>query len=306
MDNEITVTVSGGGSYSSSDTAFAIECFWDPFLAADVVKTATDGNGNVISTAAYGDFILYVYTVTNTGDGTFNTVSLIDDNGTPGDPFDDITAFCDTSGDVLPGGSFQCDAEREVTAEDVAAGSITNIADLYVFEDDYLASSNPVTVTITQNPSLSMTKTATDGDGGDVETAELDDIITYVYRVENDGDVPLSGVRVDDDVIGEVVDCFIEGDQSFGAAGGPVGFTLFPGDILVCVAEHEVDSDNVAAGEIVNTATATGQPPAGDPVDTSATETVDVINHPALSVIKSAEPDADVEVGETLHDRELG
>jgi hypothetical protein len=68
MDNEISVTVSGGGSYSSSDTASAVECFWDPFVAATVVKTATDGNGNVISTAAYGDFILYVYTVTNTGE----------------------------------------------------------------------------------------------------------------------------------------------------------------------------------------------------------------------------------------------
>ena len=62
----------------------------DPVLT--VTKTAgarTDADGDLRDSA--GDDQAYNYTVSNTGNVTLYDVSLVDDNGTPGDTSDDVT-----------------------------------------------------------------------------------------------------------------------------------------------------------------------------------------------------------------------
>ncbi|MEL6892326.1 MAG: hypothetical protein AAFP84_12065 [Actinomycetota bacterium] len=71
-------------------------------------------------------------------------------------------------------------------------------------------------------------------------------MISYDFEVENTGNLPLTGVQVDDDVIG-IVPCSPS--------------TLNPGETVTCTATYVVDQGDVDAGNVFNTAFAEGTPP---------------------------------------------
>jgi hypothetical protein len=92
-----TVVASGtdlvtGTPVQASDTA---TCAADVLPAIDVTKQCTDA-------AAFGQAILFDGTVTNSGNVTLLDVIVVDDNGTPADPSDDVTF---NLGDLAPGAS---------------------------------------------------------------------------------------------------------------------------------------------------------------------------------------------------------
>ena len=69
---------------------------------------------------------------------------------------------------------------------------------------------------------------------------------------------------------------------------------------MTCTATHVTTTADVKAGHVDNTATATGQPPTGNPVTDSSSATVTLVQAPGISVAKSAEPVTYGKPGQTI------
>ena len=116
---------------------------------------------------------------------------------------------------------------------------------------------------------------------------EVDYVIDYTFEVTNTGNVTLYNVTLDDPLL-----------------GGPLTLsttTLAPGATATAIATYEVTAEDIAAGGVPNTATATGQdrPEDGATVSDVDTDTVfivevlDVALEPGIEVVKEALIDVD-------------
>ena len=109
--------------------------------------------------------------------------------------------------------------------------------------------------------------------------------VTSSYTVTNPGNTPLASVHVTDDKCATVEPVPLTGAN----AGDTDGDSLLdPGEAWRFTCDHQVSTgtSTTRAGQvIINNATATGTPPAGDPVTDDAADDVAVFT-PAISIVK--------------------
>ena len=113
--------------------------------------------------------------------------------------------------------------------------------------------------------------------------------ITYEYLITNEGDEDLDTLGLEDDVIGDLTDEFVDAvDDEYGETF-PVG-----GEVTV-TATYTTTADDFATGSVTNVATVTGTGvTSGDNVDAEDDETIDitgvrgVVFEPGISVEKTA------------------
>jgi len=99
----------------------------------------------------------------------------------------------------------------------------------------------PTTAHAQPVPGMTLTKTA------NVTTySAVGDVITYTYVITNTGNVTLR-VTLTDDVPATVITCPV-----------PLPEILRPNDSLTCTGTYSITADDIAAGSVTNTATATG------------------------------------------------
>ena len=222
---------------------------------------------------AVGDTLSYDFIVTNSGNVTVTAAVSIND-----DRIGTIACPALPSGGLVPGGTLLCTATDTISQADLDAGSVTNTATV----SDGTTISDPVseTITGTQSPHLSMTKTALD-----TSYAAVGDTLRYEFVITNSGNVTVtSALSITDDRIG-AVSC-----PSLPTGG------LAPDDTLTCTATDTISQADLDAGFVTNTATATDGTSTSDPVS----ETVSADEQPGLSVVKTAlNKDFDM-AGETL------
>jgi len=200
-----------------------------------------------IQQAATGDTVTFDITVTNTGDVDLDNVVVTDG----------FAPDCDnTIGALATGASMSYSCSMVAGADD-----FTNTAD--VTSDDPLG--NPVIDSDTAvvdviNPAITIVK------GPDGHQVVAGGTVTFDITVTNTGDVDLTGVTVTDVL---APDC----DTTFAA------LTAGASETYACT---------LAAGatDFVNTASATGDDPLGNPVTGSDTADVDVID-PAITIDKT-------------------
>src|SRR5262249_28455500 len=157
-----------------------------------------------------GDAISYSYAVKNTGNVTLAAPVTVTD--------DRASVSCPDVGDLAPGATRTCTASHTITHADLDAGSVNNSATAHAGGMD--SNADDATVTADQNPKLSLVKSATPATYDSVG-----DAISYTYRVENTGNVTLTGpVTVTNDSV--TVSC-------------PTG-DLAPGAFVNCTASHTV------------------------------------------------------------------
>jgi hypothetical protein len=236
----------------------------------DVTKTASPATYDHV-----GQQITYRYTVRNTKFFTLHGVHVTDDRIAGPIP-------C-TPSTLATGEMASCTASYTVTQADLDRGRITNAATATgntPNDDDVTAPPVEDTVTGRQHPAIQVVKTAFP-----TEYAEPGEEITYTYTVTNTGDVTLHAITVQDDLLG--------------AAACP-SLALPPGASLTCLARHVTTEDDVAAGQIANTATATGRPETGAPVTDSNTDEIHANSQPAIQLDKAAFPTRFAEPGERI------
>ncbi|MDN3492543.1 DUF7507 domain-containing protein [Winogradskyella bathintestinalis] len=248
----------------------------NPSIEAE--KTVAITNDIAPVGASLGDTMTYIITVTNTGDVTLDNVAIVDTltdtDGNPlvlttGPTFDAANSD-NIEGILLVGESASYTATYVIAQEAVDAGGFENSvvasgdspADTTVNDTsddgddtDGNTEDDPTETSLVPDPKISLIKTAlpledTNGDG---IVGGIDDIIMYAFTVENIGNLTLTNIVVEDDLLG--VDLI----------GGSIA-QLNPGesDSTTFTATYVITQADVDLGSVTNTASVSSELSDGD------------------------------------------
>lgn len=212
-----------------------------------------------------GDMVTYDITVQNTGNTTLSNV-LVTDTLTAvtcslpaspsGNPFTN-----NGTNNLAVGDSVVCTATYTINQNDINNGQVLNTANVSSVDPagTPVNGSAQETTAFTQKTSLALVKTASMLP----VVPAAGDIITYSFMVENTGNVTLSGVQVDDMQCQTPI-------APLTAVNGLNAITdtnsdqlLDAGEIWTFECGYAITTADILASEIINTASATGSPPAG-------------------------------------------
>ncbi|MBP5803149.1 hypothetical protein J2D78_13760, partial [Microbacterium maritypicum] len=130
-------------------------------------------------------------------------------------------------------------------------------------------------------------------DPADAATYEVGQELTYSFVVTNTGNTTLTNISVTEGAF--------TGSGQLGPITPASVATLAPGEMTTFTATYTLTQADVDRGTTSNTATATGVPPTGPPIE-SPPSTVEVpsIPAPGLSLVKSADRNSVSAAGQTL------
>ncbi|MGQ3191721.1 DUF7507 domain-containing protein [Neoaquamicrobium sediminum] len=229
----------------------------EPGLTIEKTGRLNDLNGNALIDA--GETITYSFLVTNTGAVTLSDVTVDDpmlaDAGIAVSPGPQTLA---------PGGSANFTATYEPTQADIDSGSVTNTATgTGTPPDGPPVESPPDEVTVPPNPEAGLTieKTGQLNDLNGNDLIDPGETITYSFLVTNTGAVTLTDVTVDDPMLADA-----------GISVSPAPQTLTPGGRVTFTATYQPTQADIDSGSVTNTATGTGTPPDGPPVESPPDE----------------------------------
>ncbi|GGK67254.1 hypothetical protein Sme01_09740 [Sphaerisporangium melleum] len=236
---------------------------------------------------AAGQTVTYSYRVTNVGNVTITGLSVADVivRGTGAPP----VVTCPVTG-LAPGEQTTCTGTYTVTQADMNAGSIVNVARATGTPPTGPAITSPpstTTVGADQIAAVALVKSASP-----VTVTAAGQTVTYSYEVTNTGNVALTGIRAT--------------DLSFSGTGTPPvitcpATTLDPDQRTTCTGTYTVTQADIDAGEITNTAIASGTPPTGPAVNSNAsTARVTAPAGSSLNLVKSASPATVTAAGQTV------
>lgn len=248
----------------------------DQAPALALVKSASPA---LSTPPAPGDLITFSFTVSNTGNLELREVAIID--RLPG-----LSAITYTwpgdAGVLFPGQEGTGTATYAITQADIDAGVVANTA---VANGTTEAGANvpsneaDTSTPLERAPALTLVKTA-DG-AGITDPAEPGQPIVYSFTVTNSGNTTLTAVAITDQLSGLPPLTY-----TWPAADG----VLLPGQEATATSTYSTTAADIDNGEVTNNATATGQPPAGDPIDSDpATTTTPLTQASSLSLVKTAD-----------------
>ena len=272
-DNTATATASPGGADADS---VSVSIDQNPHLT--LVKTATVPGGTA---DAAGEVIEYDITITNDGNMTLTGVDVTDPS------VSDLAAVVsgsfnvgdlDTDGKLDLGESWQYTASHTVTQAEIdAGGSIDNTA--AVTTDQAATSSDDASITIVQNPHVTLVKTAT-VPGGTADVAG--EVIDYDITIANDGNVTLTDPVVSDPSVSDLAAVTSGG---FNAGDSDMDGVFDVGELWQYTASHTVTQAEMdAGGSIANTASVTTDQGASSSDDAAVT----VAQLPGMTLVKAA------------------
>lgn len=238
---------------------------------------------NVDGTASLGDKIIYTITVKNVGNVTISDI-VVEDVLT-GNVGNDVIEV----GILAPGDEKEVYAEYVVTEEDILNGTIANAATASGTDPEGQPTDKEGTTEDTTDPkdnTLSVTKTS-DVSG----TASLGQEIKYTITVKNEGNVTVSGIKVEDVLTGKV------GDKAL-----DIG-TLRPNESKSVTTTYIVTEDDILNGSILNVATASGTDPKNNTTTAEGAkedETDDKDNTITVSKTSNVPADKKVVLGEEI------
>ena len=288
IDNDATVTFTATDDTAVGTYTITVQCA-DSFgrstgQVTDIVHvvspelTIEPSPGGVLAdgaTGAVGDTIIWTYKVTNTGTADLTSITLTDlftrppvtapgisalDEPLNGEPAITCDGMANGTISLAHGESIECIGTSTVTQADIDAGqalnaeSVTGEAVTDLATGIAQAGPAPAQVPLDQNAAVTVEKIAEVTDVNYSGQIDLGDQITFKITVTNTGNVTLRSVLVTDSMEGLTLDC---GDQ----ANGQITLTPdAPGNVIVCTTSvYTITADDVAAGEVVNVATAGGQ-----------------------------------------------
>jgi len=248
----------------------------------------------VVEITAAGQTVTYAFLATNTGNVTLADVAVTETafTGTGTAP---VIECPDEAASLAPDASVTCEATYVVTQADMDAGGVTNTATTTGTPptgEPPVSPPSTVEVLATATPAITVVKSASPNTP---DAYQVGQEITYSFVVSNTGNVTLADITVTEG------DFSGTGDMS--AIECPDGAaSLAPSAQVTCTATYVLTQEDVDAGEVTNSATATGTPP-GDlepPVSPPSEAQVPVLPAPAISVVKSATPATMTSVGQVL------
>ncbi len=274
---EVVNTATASGTPPTGPPTTGEDTVTTPIPAAPVITV--DKQAGVPTGATAGSTIDYSFVVTNTGNVTLDSVSIADPKTGP--------VSCPVTV-LAPGESTTCTATYTLTQADVDAGHVANTATVTGTPPVTPGNPTPTPVTatdstdtpITAGPAITLDKQAGTPTGNTAGST-----IDYTFLVTNTGNVTLDPISVSDAKVGTVT-C-------------PVT-VLAPGASTTCTATYTLTQADVDAGEVVNTATASGTPPTGPPTTAEDTVTTPIPAAPVVTVDKQAGVPTGATAGSTI------
>ena len=260
--NNVKATFSGvDKEYTGTDT---VDKFEESRPHMTITKVTKDvGEDHIYK---LGETINYVITVKNDGNLTLTNVKIEDAlTGNAGENAWTIDTFA-------PGETRTFETSYVVTEADVIAGKVVNNATGEAENPDPKKEETPVTPgekedpVETPNPGLTVVKTS-DAEG----QVTLGQKITYTITVTNNGNVTISGVKLDDSLTGD--------NWTLG--------NIKPGETVTKKTTYTVTEKDIIAGKVENHATATGKEPGGKDITGEGEKTVTTEeSNPQITVTK--------------------
>jgi uncharacterized repeat protein (TIGR01451 family) len=222
---------------------------------ADATVTHIPGPGIQIEKVAFptqyavpGEVITYTYRVVNTGAVTLRDVALTDSR---------LGGVTCPSSVLEPGHEMDCTGRHTITAADVAAGHIHNVATVTGRDEQgrHVSDDDDATVTAIHGPGIQIEKTASP-----ITFSAAGQTIHYTYRVANTGTVTLRNISLSDSKVGTITNC--------------ASTTLPPGGETTCTATYTTTQADVARGYIPNFAFARGYKPDGTSITSPEDEAI--------------------------------
>ncbi|MDX9726877.1 MAG: HYR domain-containing protein, partial [Bacteroidales bacterium] len=269
--NTATATTTYGNTVVSDNDDEIITATLMPDLS--ITKVATEE-----SYSAVGDKINYTIVVTNTGNVNLTDVVVTDP----------LTGLNQTIASLLTGASnaVTINTVYTVDSDDLVAGKVDNTAKAafsYDGKDYYEEASESVPMLPVSNPALTITKVATEDN-----YSAVGDKINYTIVVTNTGNVNLADVVVTDPLTGlnQTIASLLTG----------------PSNAVTINTVYTVDSDDLVAGKVDNTARAAFSYGGKDYFE-EASESVPMLPvfNPALTVSKDATEDSFAAEGDEIH-----
>ncbi|MHB8883363.1 MAG: IPTL-CTERM sorting domain-containing protein [Thermodesulfovibrionales bacterium] len=241
-----------------------------------LIKTATP---HLSSPAQTGDLIDYEIVATNNGEVALKSVAISDPllgalSCTPAQP----AALALTE-------ELTCTGSYTITQADIDAGKVDNIANVVSKLADDITDGPQKTsnqhVVLQQGPGVHIGKTSALDmtKAGPAGRADVGDVINYTFSVENRGNVTLHDITVSDPNV-TVITC---------PSGNPIP-TLTVGAIETCTGSYTITQTDIDAGNMHNTATASGKDPSDNPVDDTGSNDQPLAGSAQLTIVKSANP----------------
>ena len=185
-----------------------------------------------------------------------------------------------------------------ITQDDIDTGSVTNQAtatgtapDQTVVEDlsgTEVDNDDQTVIELCQNPDIAIVKTGVFNDENQNDCADVDETISYIFTVTNEGNVSLSNIVVDDPLLGGP----IAGPDSGDTDGDN---ELDVTETWIYTGTYAITQDDIDAGEVINQATATGTAPdqtvvedlSGSTTTTDDTTVIELCQNPAIAIVKT-------------------
>ncbi len=196
------------------------------------------------SFSAAGDVLHYSFVVTNTGFARLAGPVVVTDDKATDEACPAVTTVGNLDGYLDPQESITCTATYTVTAADVTAGSVTNIASAGAGGFTSNTATKTVNLVVTPVTGISLLKQVSgsaDGPWTQFFATEVGGPVFYRFTITNTGEVALSSLSISDPTLAELVICEWPG-------------SLAPGDSALCV----IGPVPAVAGLHENTATASG------------------------------------------------
>ena len=185
---------------------------------------------------------------------------------------------------------------NQVTVTSSSPGNTDDVSDVSDdgLDDDGNTTDDRTITTITQTPSLEVTKTAVVEDNGD-EVTGPGDTINYTITVENTGNVTLTGVDIEDELSamdgGSPTDRNLSQELTFESSSkNSIEKTLKVGEIATYSATYEITQDDFLIDELLNLVTASATDPNGLSTDTKTDQVSTQIDaDPSFTVNKEVD-----------------
>ena len=170
------------------------------------------------------------------------------------------------------------------------------------------AANDPTVTTITGSPSIEVTKTATVNDTNSNGKNDQGDIITYSIKVENKGNLTLTGLTISDTLTdGNGGSLSLTTGPSVEGLGGSLGSapgTMKPGEIQSYTALYVISAQTASTPSVINSAVATASSTSALVSDTSDNGNDDdgnTVDDPTVVTI-SADPSIEATKTATVSD----
>ncbi|CAM9230892.1 unnamed protein product [Scytosiphon promiscuus] len=244
-DNTGTVScVDSEGKSIEEEDSSTVRMVGTTHVSIGVNSTWVDGS-EANDLANVGETTSHACTVKNEGTTSLVTFCITSDS------FGDGCQNCPEAETLLPGGSWTCTIDTKVEQPDIDAGQLSTVVEVFSSTSQEAAAVASDTAVVTLTRSTAIALEITGSYSGDVDAADLGDVITYEYVISNVGTTTMSSLTLRDSAVPVV------------CSPSLTNYELDPATEVQCESSlgYSITQEDIDVGFVYNTATLEGWSP---------------------------------------------